>query len=345
MPQSYKPQQEQTPKARFMLITKILGYDSAQKAGRVLGKPFGWQGRSQVRVEGQFDSPPISGHAMKVVGILEREDRVFNNGEPVLSATGERLYSLVIKNAKVEGLGAPEKLQGQVTRVFACNEGDALRAASSIALVQPVGSQYVRKVFANHALHIGDFFEATGVTDRVPAYRFANGKAVEPIVTKDGTQVYHYDFHASEVSVRHDVQPFTGEVVSVLRERGERQGLCVTKLQIPNFNNNRPVTCYLNLKEDERLEPGDHLSITGYCVQKTVRERDGTIVYNFDRTPKTQLVLQAEEHRITPKVVEVERAAVAELKMQNMVEELSVKMGTRYADSLAPAPQVTCTPC
>lgn len=315
---------------RFMLINKILSYDPKDGRAQVLCKPFGWRGTGKVRIDGVFNERPLEGQALKVLGDVKREARLHHDGEPALGSLGQPLYNLVIKaKSKVEVLGRTERMAGTVTRVFASQEGDAVHPSYSIALIQPVGSQYQRKVFSTLALHEGEFIEAQGVTDKVPAYRFKDGKAVEPICAIDGTQIYHYDFHATDTVVRHDPALYAGEVLKVWRSR-DGDGLCIARVHIQGFNRDKPINCYLNLPEKGRLEEGDRLSVQGYCVEKEAREPDGKLKLRQNGTPWTNLVVQAVHYEITPKMVLREEE---NLKVGGMVEDLEVKMGVSYAET------------
>ncbi|MBO4369582.1 MAG: hypothetical protein J5803_05740, partial [Desulfovibrio sp.] len=264
---------EQT-QARFMTIQRVFSFDKEKRLGVILARPFGWEGKSAVRVEGRFDERPLVGGGLKVKGTMELEERKNEDGSPLLDQNGKPSFHKVIRNACIESLGRPQHLFGKVLRVFAAKEKNEQHQAMSIALVQQIGAHYPRKVYAHALLKEGDFLDAQGVIDKVPAYRFKDGKPVEEIMTKDGRQVFNMEFHAQEVHVRHTQKSYQGQVRQILHAKDEN-GYAVIKMKVDSFKQERPVTAYLTLKEDEDVHIGDTICLQGYCYEKPSVDREG----------------------------------------------------------------------
>ncbi|MCR4666749.1 MAG: hypothetical protein K5657_05595 [Desulfovibrio sp.] len=294
---------------RFMSIIRIFSFDREKKTGVVLAKPFGWEGNGAVRIEGRFDERPLQGCALKVTGVLDREEARNADGSLHLDRSGKSCFRYVMNNACVKNLGREERLSGTVTRVFCTREKDDLHPPQSIALVHAIGARYPRKVFVNANLSVGDFVNARGVNDHVPAYRYKDGRAVEEIVSKDGRRIFNTEFHASDCTVRHSRKLYEGTVATVMRPVDE-VGNCLVKLRVDSFQINRPVTAYLSVRPDEEVREGDRIRLSGYCVEKESVDREGRPLFREDGSRWTNLVIQSLEASVMREEEKMEKTSV-----------------------------------
>ena len=212
-----------------------------------------------MELEGHFSERPKAGFALKVLGLERDEEKnVLNDSQD--SSTGAN--SEVLKHfcaLELESLGRLSRLFGRVIRVFPSFDG-TIHPHGSVALVQQGGSSYFRKVVSSSALQEGQYLDARGVFDRVPASRCERDRN-EPMPR---APLYCLEFHVLQACVRQKMSTFSAEVVRILRPC-DRDCFAQVELRVWEKDCAKTFKTALVLPRRKRLQAGERLTLTAFC--------------------------------------------------------------------------------